>query len=157
MLCGKIAAGKSTLAAELARAPKTVLVSEDAWLAALYADEMTTGADYLRCATRLRSAMSPHVMALLQTGISVVLDFPANTVESRVWMCDLITRSGTDPRMHVFDRPDSVCLDQLRQRNASGTHPFTVSELQFQRFSAYYQPPGPDEGFHLLRHGADDA
>ena len=36
--CGKIAAGKSTLAAKLAEQEGTVLIAEDAWLAALYAD-----------------------------------------------------------------------------------------------------------------------
>ena len=40
MLCGKIAAGKSTLAARLASAPETVLIAEDDWLNALFADEL---------------------------------------------------------------------------------------------------------------------
>lgn len=38
MICGKIAAGKSTLAARLAEADRTVLIAEDDWLGALYAD-----------------------------------------------------------------------------------------------------------------------
>lgn len=37
MLCGKIASGKSTLAARLSATPGTVLVSEDAWRTALSA------------------------------------------------------------------------------------------------------------------------
>jgi predicted kinase len=32
MLCGKIAAGKSSLAARLGAAPLTVIVSEDKWM-----------------------------------------------------------------------------------------------------------------------------
>ena len=35
MLCGKIASGKSTLAAELGRVEGTVILVEDAWLHAL--------------------------------------------------------------------------------------------------------------------------
>ena len=50
LLCGKIASGKSTLAAELAAAPGTVLISEDARLAPLYGEEMLSVADYVRCA-----------------------------------------------------------------------------------------------------------
>ena len=42
MFCGKIAAGKSTLAARLAKAPRTKHVSEDAWLHDLNADQMST-------------------------------------------------------------------------------------------------------------------
>jgi predicted kinase len=36
LMCGKIAAGKSTLAAKLATAPGTILISEDQWLTRLY-------------------------------------------------------------------------------------------------------------------------
>ena len=32
LVCGKIAAGKSTLANRLANAPATVLISEDYWM-----------------------------------------------------------------------------------------------------------------------------
>ncbi|CUI95915.1 Uncharacterised protein [Achromobacter xylosoxidans] len=47
-LCGKIGAGKSTLAARLASRPDTLLISEDAWLAALYPGEILSVADYGR-------------------------------------------------------------------------------------------------------------
>ena len=42
LICGKIAAGKSTLAAELASRPATLLISEDVWLSCLYKDEQKT-------------------------------------------------------------------------------------------------------------------
>ena len=86
MLCGKAASGKSTLAAVLAEAPATVMISEDAWLSALYGHEMATIPDYLRCAARLEEIIAPHVVALLSAGISVVLDFQANTPERRGWL-----------------------------------------------------------------------
>ena len=47
MLCGKAAAGKSTLARRLADAPATVLISEDVWLARLDKPEMQTVEDYI--------------------------------------------------------------------------------------------------------------
>lgn len=59
-LCGKIGAGKSTLAAELASGPGTMLLSEDRWLAALYPGEILDVADYGRCAARLRNAIGEH-------------------------------------------------------------------------------------------------
>ena len=40
LLCGKIAAGKSTLAGKLAARPATVLISEDHWNSNLFADEL---------------------------------------------------------------------------------------------------------------------
>lgn len=47
LLCGKIAAGKSTLSAKLMETPNTILVSEDSWLAALYGEQMQSVADYV--------------------------------------------------------------------------------------------------------------
>ena len=41
-LCGKIAAGKSTLARQLAARPATLLISEDHWTSTLFADDLKT-------------------------------------------------------------------------------------------------------------------
>src|SRR5581483_2032351 len=79
LVCGKIAAGKSTLCTRLAAAPGTVLISEDYWLKRLFGEEMKEVADYVRVAARLRAPMGAHVADLLKTGVDVVLDFPANT------------------------------------------------------------------------------
>ena len=48
LLCGKIASGKSTLAARLGAEPGCIILSEDQWLAALYPDQLHSVADY-RC------------------------------------------------------------------------------------------------------------
>ncbi|MEM6384844.1 MAG: ATP-binding protein [Pseudomonadota bacterium] len=152
LLCGKVAAGKSTLAAKLAAEDNTLLISEDEWLAALFADEMHTPKDYSKCATKLRAAMAPHIVQLLNSGMSVVLDFQANTVESRQWMRGLIDQTGVDHDLHLLVPPDELCLARLRKRNDSGLHPFSVTEEQFHLIGAYFSPPTPDEGFNLVVH-----
>ena len=45
LLCGKIAAGKSTLAKELVAEHAAILLSEDTWLAQLYPGEVLSVAD----------------------------------------------------------------------------------------------------------------
>ena len=55
MLCGKAAAGKSTLAAQLGQNPNTVVIAEDDWLAALFARELDRLSDYTRCMGKLRA------------------------------------------------------------------------------------------------------
>ncbi|SNY93185.1 Predicted kinase [Cohaesibacter sp. ES.047] len=152
MLCGKIAAGKSTLASELASRDKTVRISEDDWLGTLFADQMATGKDYLRCAAKLQSVMGPHILELLKAGVSVVLDFPANTVETRQWMRDILAQTDADHALHLLDASDDVCLKRLQKRNASGEHPFAVTQEQFERFSAHFVPPTPEEGFTIVTH-----
>lgn len=152
MLCGKIASGKSTLAARLASQEGTVLIAEDDWLAALFSGEMSSASDYLRCAPKLRAVMGPHIAALLTAGVSVVLDFPANTVENRAWMRGILAATGAAHRLHLLDAPDALCLARLRGRNAQGDHPFAATEAQFHRFSKHFVAPMPEEGFTIVVH-----
>lgn len=154
VMCGKIAAGKSTLANRLASPEGTVLITEDAWLGALFADRMATPHDYVRCTGKLRAVMGPHVAALLRAGISVVLDFAANTVEQRAWVRGILEETGAAHQLHLLAPPDAVCLERLRRRNASGTHPFVVTDEQFHQFSRHFVPPGPEEGFNVVTHDA---
>lgn len=156
MFCGKVASGKSTLASDLARRPGMVLVSEDAWQSALFADQLKTVADYVRCSDRLRAMMGPHVSSLLNAGVSVVLDFQANTLASRAWMRSILEATQASHVLHVLDTPDEICRARLHPRNTGGAHPFTVTDAQFDQVSAYFVPPTPEEGFNVVRHVAED-
>jgi predicted kinase len=154
LVCGKIASGKSTLTARLAAAPHTVRISEDSLLAQLYPGQIASLADYAACAARLRAAIAPLALQMLQTGVSVVLDFPANTPASRAWMRDLFQQAGTPHVLHYLDVPDEECKARLRQRNASGLHPFSTSDAEFDAITRHFVPPQASEGFEIVRIGA---
>ncbi len=151
LVCGKIAAGKSTLTARLGAAPASVTISEDAFLAQLWPNEINTISDYVRCATRLRAAIGSHVVALLRAGLSVVLDAPANTRATRGWMRGLIDQAGARHVLHHLDVPDDLCLARLHQRNATGEQA-AVSDEDFAAITAFFTPPAPEEGFNVLVH-----
>ena len=152
VICGKIAAGKSTLANDLGKAPLTITISEDAWLAGLYRDEMTTLQDYVRCTTRLRQVLTPHVVDLLNRNLSVVLDFSANTVEMRKWFREILDQTTADHVLHHLDVPDEVCLQRLKDRNARGDHPFAATEDEFRKMTRHFAAPTPEEGFNVQVH-----
>lgn len=149
-VCGKIAAGKSTLTNALGNAPNTIVVKEDYWLARLYPGEQNSLADYVRNAARLRDAISQHLIDLLRSGLSVVMDFPANTPSSRAWMRSLFEKADCDHRLHYLDVPDDICKARLRRRNADGTHEFIVSDDDFALFTSYFVPPAAEEGFIII-------
>ena len=67
--------------------------------------------------------MAPHIVDILRQGLSVVLDFPANTVRQRAWMRSLIEQTGMPHELHHLDMPDAICKQRLRQRNASRRTP----------------------------------
>jgi predicted kinase len=151
LVCGKIAAGKSTLTNQLARAPNTVLISEDKLLATVYPGEIQSVADYVRCTTKLRSAIQPLVEDILAAGSSVVLDFQANTLASRSWMKTIITNTSASHCLHFLDVSDEECKKRLNRRNEEATHQFRTSEAEFDQITQFFTPPTNDEGFNVQR------
>ncbi|MBX7528174.1 AAA family ATPase [Qipengyuania vesicularis] len=155
LLCGKIASGKSSLAAALTSEPQTVLISEDQLLSDLYPGEIDTLEAFRDASARLRKAIAPHIVQLLANGLSVVLDFQANTPGSRKWMKDLVEASGAAHKLHWLRASDETCKRRLGARNAAGTHEYQVSEQEFDLFTSYFVEPEADEGFVVEIHEQD--
>jgi len=149
MLCGKAAAGKSTLCERLVT-PRTIVIAQDHWMSKLYPDELQTVADYIRLIPRLRSAIGPHVVDILRAGLCVVMDWPANTRATRAWVRSVFESAGAAHQLHFLDVPDAVCLARLGKRNAEGRHQYQVSRAEFEELSRYFEPPTEAEGFDLV-------
>jgi len=152
LVCGKIAAGKSTLAHQLASRPRTLLISLDHWMSTLFPVENRTIDDFGRLSARLRDAMGPHVVCILRQNLSVVLDFPANTVKWRSWMRSLIDEANVAHELHFLDVPDAICKERLQHRNVTGDHPYEVDQQTYDLFTSYFVPPTSDEGFNVIIH-----
>ena len=152
-LCGKMASGKSTLAAELARAEGAILLVQDEFLEKLFPGEIVDIPTFVKYSTRLRKALTRHVCVLLTRGVSVVLDFPANTKLQRAWFRELFEGADVPHELHFVDASDELCKRQLRER--SGKLPagsaFT-SDAEFEAITAYFQAPSLEEGFNVVRH-----
>ena len=118
-------------------------------------DEMSSITDYIRCTSKLRRVIGPHVASLLNAGVSVVLDFQANTLEARNWMRGILAQTNAAHKLHVLDVSDETCIARMRARNASGDHPFAPTEDQFLQISKHFVVPSADEGFTIVRHVTD--
>jgi predicted kinase len=127
-------------------------MSEDHWTSSLFAGDLRTIDDYGRFSARLRAAMGPHIVDILRQGLSIVLDFPANTVSNRNWMRSSISEANVAHELHLLDVPDTICRQRLRERNQGGKHPFQVTEAEYDLFTSYFVPPGAGEGFNVVVH-----
>ena len=153
---GTIAAGKTTLARKLAAQHGAVLLCEDEWLVRLEA-EIAGFEDFRKHARRLRAAIGPHVIELLRLGVSVVLDFAANTVNDRAWVRSLFEAGNAAHELHVIEAPDDVCRARLRVRNETkpeGLYFGFVPEETFEPVTRLLMPPAEAEGFNVIRHDA---
>ncbi len=152
MMCGKAGSGKSTIAHNLAQQPQTLLMVEDNWLATLYEQQMATLQDYVHYSARLREVLSEHIVQLLSNGLSVVLDFPMNTPDRRLWARQLAERAGVDHCLHFIDVSDALCKSRIKLRNEQGDHPFTLSEKTFDLLTQYFVPPSEEECLAVTRY-----
>jgi predicted kinase len=158
--CGKMAAGKSTLARELAALHRAILLDEDQLLEALFPGEIHGIADYVKYSSRIKDALSQHVVALLASGSSVVLDFPGNTRTQRQWFRQLFERAQAAHELHYLEVPDEICKRQLQERSKGlpAGSAFTT-DAEFEAITRYFQPPAADELFNVRvqvrRHATD--
>ncbi|WP_272574124.1 AAA family ATPase [Providencia sp. PROV259] len=144
-LCGKIASGKSTLAKQLAKQPRTVLLSEDEWLSTLYPNEVTELTHYIAKSTLVKKVLEKHIKQLMDAGNTVVMDFPANTPNQRQWLKSLAQLSNVPYVFHVLQVDNDECKARLAARNLTGKNPFHTSDTQFDLITAHFSYPAPDE------------
>jgi predicted kinase len=152
-LCGKMAAGKSTLSKRLAERERAVLIVQDDLLAGLFDGEIVDVPAFVERLARLRVVLTPLVRAMLAKGVPVVMDFAGNTREQRAWFRELVDGTGADLELHYVDASDALCKRQLKERSKDlppGT-PWT-SEAEFDLITAYFQPPAPDEAFTIVHY-----
>jgi predicted kinase len=153
VLCGKMAAGKSTLARELAQRSAAILLVQDDWLDHLYPGDIADVPAFAKFSARLRAALTDHICTLLSRGTSVVLDFPGNTRTQRAWFRELFESANADHELHFIDVPDELCKAQLKERSrhlAEGAA--WTTDAEFDAITKFFQPPTADEGFNVIRH-----
>jgi predicted kinase len=154
--CGKMAAGKSTLARELAERTAGILLVQDEWLGHLFPGDIVDIPAFAMLSARLRAALTDHICALLSRGIPVVLDFAGNTRTQRHWFRELFERANAHHELHFIDVPDALCRTQLRARSRHLPEDAAwTSDAEFDAITKFFQPPAADEGFNVIRHTRD--
>ncbi|MFL6673090.1 MAG: AAA family ATPase [Massilia sp.] len=151
-MCGKMGAGKSTLAKELAVSRSAILLSEDELLRQLYPQEVVDLTSYVSLSGRIKLALTEHICELLRQGLPVILDFPANTVGQRTWFRQLIERSGAAHQLHYLVVSNETCKRQIAQRRASHPEDTLQDEATFDALLSYFSEPVPEEQFTVIRH-----
>lgn len=152
LMSGKIASGKSTLAKSLAADRSAILMSEDHWLSRLYPDQIKSVTDYVRLARQLRAVVGPLVIDVLNAGVTVVLDFPANTPEDRQWLRGLADSAEASHCVHYIEVDDDTCRGRLHLRNGRADHEFAATDAEFDLITGYFRAPDEDEGLRIETH-----
>lgn len=143
-------AGKSTKSSELADERNAVLLSEDEWLSSLYPNQIHTLADYIEYSNRLKPLAKRLVQDMLNKGLVVIMDFPANTLAQRQWFKSIFSEVGADHELIYLDVPNEICLKQIAKRRLEQPErAATDTEELFTQITKYFEAPSPDEGFNV--------
>lgn len=148
--CGKMGSGKSTKAQIIAKEMHAILLSEDEWLATIYPDEIVDFESYIKFSSRLKPLIKNHVQSILSKGVSVVMDFPANTENQRQWIKDIFSEHGIPHKLVYLEASNPLCLKRIMQRritNPERQH-FDTEEI-FLQVNRYFQPPSDNEEFNI--------
>lgn len=151
-MCGKAGAGKSTLSKALSKQHNAVLISEDIWLSRLFPHEISDFNEYIKYSRRIKEVVAPLVIDMLAQQ-SVVLDFPANTVQSRLWFKSIIQQAKSEHTLHYVSASNALCLSRIALRNVErpeGSH--EIDEATFMHITSFFELPSSDEGFNVEVH-----
>ena len=149
--CGKMGAGKSTMARQVASKHGAVLLSEDEWLAAHYPSLIHDFNDYITYSNLIKPFIKQHVVSLLQSGVNVVMDFPANTVKQRSWFLRVCTEAECQHEMYYLDISDEQCLAQIGERRRQQPERAEFdNEAMFRLVSGYFEAPALHEELNIV-------
>lgn len=150
--CGKMGAGKSTKAIEIAQKSNAVLLSEDEWLSSLYPNKISSLKDYIEYSNLLKSQIKKLVQSMLSSGTNVVMDFPANTLTQRDWFRSVFTEIEAPHNLVYIDLSNEACLKRIKKRREEKPErAVTDTPDMFEQVTKYFIAPTSEEGFNITK------
>ena len=150
--CGKMGAGKSLKSKFIAAENDAVLISEDDWLSAHYPTQIRTFDDYIKYSNLIKPFVKSHVQNLLNIGVNVVMDFPANTVKQRTWFTSLCLEVNSEHELWYIDLSNEQCLSHISKRRVEQPERAHFdTEAVFHHVTQYFEAPTDNEKLSQVR------
>jgi predicted kinase len=149
-LIGKMGAGKTTYSKRFSAESGAILISEDDWLTQLYPDEINNFDDFLVRHRKLLAVLGPHVQQIIKSGSSVVMDFPANTIDSRQWYLKIANTVKAPHQAVYLNVANEKCLEQIAKRKVEQPEreKYDTPEM-FAMVTQYFEEPSSSENINI--------
>ena len=151
ILCGKVAAGKTTYAKQLARSLPSVILSIDDLVVSLR--DHCEGPRRLReLEGKIRAYDGSLAKQLVPQGITCIIDHGHWTRDSRQQIIDACRADGLPYRLVWLTCPRGIRLQRLKQRNeqvrSSGEKGYVIDAEQLERFDSWFEELSEEERMH---------
>jgi predicted kinase len=151
VICGFIGAGKTTFARKLEKKTGAVRITKDEWLIRLIGNDPTVERfeewDHRICGLSRDVAFN-----LVEKGIDVILDEGFWERQQRQNIRNRINALGAKEVLYYLDTPIETIRERVAGRNNNLTNDsFSISREMLDNYLTYWQPPGEDEDYVLVR------
>lgn len=147
LICGGICCGKTTYAHQLRRKEKAVLLSCDEVMLSLLDEQL--GDRHEVYAARTEKLLLEKSLEILETGISVILDWGPWTRAGRKRIREFYEVRGYDCRIHTIRTEAAEWEERIKCRNRESDEglclAYHVDEGLKNKFLSHYEEPGLDE------------
>lgn len=147
LLCGLVAAGKTTHARRLEGEVPAVRFTLDEWMLRLYGLRYDDP-EYVARLDGCTSLVWDTASQVLRLGHDVVLDWNQWSVDRRRAWRERAESAGFRVLLHHLDVPLGTAIARALGRDAAGVH--LIDEAGVRHSAAIFQPPTPDEGIEIL-------
>jgi predicted kinase len=151
VMCGFIGAGKTTFARDLEKRTGAVRITKDEWLIRLIGNDPTVEG-FEEYDHRICDLSRDVAFDLAAKGIDVILDEGFWEREQRDTIRERINATGAKGVWYYLDAPIETIRERVAGRNNNLTNDsFSISREMLDNYLTYWQPPGEDEEYLLVR------
>jgi predicted kinase len=151
VMCGFIGAGKTTFARDLEKRTGAVRITKDEWLIRLMGNDPTVEG-FEEYDHRICDLSRDVAFDLAAKGIDVILDEGFWEREQRDTIRERINATGAKGVWYYLDTPIETIRERVAGRNNNLTNDsFSISREMLDNYLTYWQPPGEDEEYLLVR------
>lgn len=151
-MCGLVAAGKTTLARQLAEDLPAVRLSRDEWMLRLHGGRFDDP-DYVERLGPCTTLMWDLALEIVRSGSRVILDWNFWSRERRMEARRRAEVAGVGVVVHWVDHPVEEVIERARHRlRAHPADAHEIDEKNVRHFATIFEPPTEDEGLPIERH-----
>jgi predicted kinase len=149
-VAGRIGAGKTTFARDLADRVGGVSFSIDEWMLALFGADLPTPLAPEWVFTRVKRCnerIMKTALLIAALGLDVVLDLGFTRAEDRSVAADVARAAGLKAKLHWLDVPAAERWARVEARNTErgSTYSFTITRQMFDFMEARVEEPDEEE------------